>query len=327
MRKTFVVWVLAGLLVAAQAGAWELVRTEPRAQGATLASENGLYTSVATRGGDPMNPTIQRFSLAGPGGLLWSKEDFGENAAFIANDGKTVVGMKGSGVEGLPTTLTFYGPKSEKRAEVTIKGPSGTAFSQDGSTFFVRSLDLGIAAFGREGKKLWQVPGGREFTASADGKWLAVEDQGTLFLYDQGRLVSKAALGEPFAVALTFSPEGGYLAAATPHSLRVLKVKGLGLVWNTAIKETGKSFTSASLARDGEALAAGVDFDAGLNIAPEKRYPKGEVVLFGADGNRLWTKEVSLGGFAPHRPLVSLSPDGRTIRATCVDQTLIFEQH
>jgi WD40 repeat protein len=274
-----------------------------------------------------MQPVFGTFSLTGPdGNVLWSKTAFGENACFIANDGRTVVGMRGPGVEGLPASLSFYGPKGEKKAAVTVKGLSGTAFSRDGSTFLVRSQDLGIGAFDCSGKKLWQVPGGRLFSPGPNGRRLAVEDQGTLLLYEQGKLVGKAVLGEPFAVALSFSPEGDYLAAATAHELRVYRAKDLGSVWTTEIKEPGKSFTSVSLSRGGEALAAGVGFDAGPNASPEKRYPKGEVLLYDAGGKPLWTREIALGGFAPHRPLVSLTEDGRTIRAVGADQTYIYEQ-
>lgn len=328
-RKTLVIGAaLTGFLIlAAQAGTWQLARTEPLPSGTGFLSENGLYAARVAWGENPMQPVIGSFSLAGPDGrVLWSKTDLGENACFIANDGRTVVGMRGPGVEGLPASLTFYGPKGEKKAEVTVKGLSGTAFSPDGSTFLVRSQELGIGAFDRSGKKLWQVPGGRLFSPSPNGKVLAVEDQGTLFLYEQGRLTGKAVLGEPFAVCLSFSPEGDFLAAATAHKLSVFRAKDLGAVWTTEIKEPGKSFTSASLSMEGKALAAGVGFDAGPNAAPENRYPKGEVMLYDAGGKPLWTQEVALGGFAPHRPLVSLTEDGRIIRAVGADQTYIYEQ-
>lgn len=328
-RKTFVLGavLLGSVILAAQAGTWDLVRTEPLGAGTTLTSENGRYSAKVVWGVDPMNPTIVSFTLAGPdGGALWSSPALGENACFIANDGRTVVGIRGSGIEAMPATLTFYGSRGEKKAEVKVRGPSGMAFSQDGSTFFVRSLDLGLGAFDRGGRKLWQVPGGRLFTPSPDGKRLAVEDQGSLFLYEQGKLVGKENLGETFAVALSFSPEGGFLATATSHRLVIHKARDLGIVWRTEMKESGRSFTSVSLSLKAEETAAGVDYDAGLNVAPEKRYPKGEVVLFDANGKKLWTQEIALGGFAPHRPLVSFSPDGRTIRAAGVDQTFVFEQ-
>jgi hypothetical protein len=327
-RKTLVIGVaLAGILIlAAQAGSWEYARTELVPGEKTIASENGRYVARAMWGEDPMPPTMVSFSLAGPDErILWSSQAFGENAGFIANDGRTVVGMKGSGVEGLPATLTFYGPKGEKGRQVTVKGPSGTAFSQDGSTFFVRSKDLGIGAFDRSGKKLWQVPGGRLFTSSSDGKKLVVEDQGSLFLYEQGTLIGKASLGEPFAVALSFSPEGDLLGAVASHRLFIFRTVDLKPVWNTGLKEAGRSFTSLSLSKGGF-TAVGVDYDAGLNVPPEKRYPKGEIVLFDAHGKKLWTQEIALGGFAPHRPLVSFSPDGRTIRATGVKETFVYEQ-
>ena len=328
-RKTLVLgaMLLGSMILAAQAGTWELVRTEALGAGTTLASENGRYSAKVAWGVDPMNPTIVSFTLAGPdGGALWSSPALGENACFIANDGKTVVGIRGSGIEALPATLTFYGSRGEKKAEVKVRGPSGTVFSLDGSTFFVRSLDLGLGAFDRSGKKLWQVPGGRLFAPSPDGKRLAVEDQGSLFLYEQGKLVGKENLNEPFAVALSFSPEGGFLAAATSHRLGVYRANDLGLVWKTEIKEPGKSITSATLSKGGGTLVAGVDYDAGLNVAPEKRYPKGEIILFDANGKKLWTQEIALGGFAPHRPLVSLTEDGRIIRAVGVDQTFFYEQ-
>ncbi len=328
-RKTLVLGavLLGGVMLAAQAGTWGLVRTEPLGAGTALTSENGRYSAKVAWGVDPVNPTVVSFTLNGPdGGALWSSPAFGENACFIANDGRTVVGIRGSGIEALPATLTFYGSRGEKKAEVKVRGPSGTAFSQDGGTFFVRSLDLGLGAFDRSGRKLWQVPGGRLFTPSSDGKRLAVEDQGTLFLYEQGKLVGKENLGEPFAVALSFSPEGGFLAAATSHRLGVYQAKDLGLVWKTEIKEPGRSFTSVSLSLKAEETAAGVDYDAGMNVSPDQRYPKGDAVLFGANGKKLWSQEIALGGFAPHRPLVSLTEDGRIIRAVGVDQTFVYEQ-
>jgi hypothetical protein len=328
-RKTLVLGavLLGSVILAAQAGTWELVRTEPLGAGTTLTSENGRYSAKVAWGVDPVNPTIVSFTLAGPdGGALWSSPAFGENACFIANDGRTVVGIRGSGIEAMPATLTFYGSRGEKKAEVKVRGPSGTAFSQDGSTFFVRSLDLGLGAFDRSGRKLWQVPGGRLFTPSSDGKRLAVEDQGTLLLYENGALVGKEPLGEPFAVALSFSPEAGFLAAATSHRLGVYRANDLGLVWKTEIKEPGRSFTSVSLSLKAEKTAAGVDYDAGLNVSPDQRYPKGDAVLFGADGKKLWSQEIALGGFAPHRPLVTLTEDGRIIRAVGVDQTFVYEQ-
>jgi len=319
--------LLGCMILAAQAGTWDLVRTEPLGAGTTLTSENGRYSAKVAWGVDPMNPTIVSLTLAGPdGGALWSSPALGENACFIANDGRTVVGIRGSGIEAMPATLTFYGSRGEKKAEVKVRGPSGTAFSQDGSTFFVRSLDLGLGAFDRSGKKLWQVPGGRLFTPSSDGKRLAVEDQGNLFLYEQGKLVGKEPLGELFAVALSFSPEADFLAAATAHRLVVYRANDLGLVWKTEIKEPGRSFTSVSLSLKAEETAAGVDYDAGLNVSPDKRYPKGDAVLFGANGKKLWSQEIALGGFAPHRPLVSLTEDGRIIRAVGVDQTFVYEQ-
>jgi hypothetical protein len=319
--------LLGCVILAAQAGTWELVRTEPLGAGTALTSENGRYSAKVAWGPDPTNPTIVSFTLAGPdGGALWSSPAFGENACFIANDGRTVVGIWGSGIEAMPATLTFYGSRGEKQAEVKVRGPSGTAFSQDGSTFFVRSLDLGLGAFDRGGRKLWQVPGGRLFTPSSDGKRLAVEDQGTLFLYEQGKLVGKGNLGEPFAVALSFSPDGGFLAAATSHRLVIHRARDLGIVWRTEMQEPGRSFTSVSLSLKAEKTAVGVDYDAGLNVSLDKRYPKGDAVLFGAVGTKLWTQEIVLGGFAPHRPLVSLSPDGGTIRVVGTDQAFVYEQ-
>ena len=328
-RRTLVLGavLLGSVILAAQAGTWDLVRTEPLGAGTTLTSENGRYSAKVVWGVDPMNPIIVSFTLAGPdGGTLWSSPAFGENACFIANDGRTVVGIRGSGIEAMPATLTFYGSRGEKKAEVKVRGPSGTAFSQDGSTFFVRSLDLGLGAFDRSGKKLWQVPGGELFTPSSDGKRLAVEDQGNLFLYERGKLVGKENLGEPFAVALSFSPEGDFLAAATSHRLVLHRTRDLGIVWRTEMKESGRSYTSVSLSQKAEETAAGVDYDAGPNGSPEKRYPKGEIILFDANGKKLWSQEIALGGFAPHRPLVSLTEDGRTIRAVGVDQTFVFEQ-
>ena len=328
-RKTLVLGavLLGSVILAAQAGTWDLVRTEPLGAGTALTSENGRYSAKVAWGVDPVNPTIVSFTLAGPdGGTLWSSPAFGENACFIANDGRTVVGIRGSGIEAMPATLTFYGSRGEKKAEVKVRGPSGTAFSPDGSTFFVRSQDLGLGAFDRSGKKLWQVPGGRLFTPSSDGKRLAVEDQGSLLLYENGALVGKEPLGEPFAVALSFSPEAGFLAAATSHRLGVYRANDLGLVWKTEIKEPGRSFTSVSLSLKAEETAVGLDYDAGLNVSPDKRYPKGDAVLFGADGKKLWSQEIALGGFAPHRPLVTLTEDGRIIRAVGVDQTFVYEQ-
>lgn len=328
-RKTLVLGaVLFGsVILAAQAGTWELVRTEPLGAGTALTSEDGRFSAKVAWGVDPVNPTIVSFTLAGPdGGALWSSPAFGENACFIANDGRTVVGIRGSGIEAMPATLTFYGSRGEKKAEVKVRGFSGTAFSRDGSTFFVRSLDLGLGAFDRSGKKLWQVPGGRLFAPSTDGKRLALEDQGTLLLYENGALVGKESLGEPFAVALSFSPEAGFLAAATSHRLGVYRAKDLGLVWKTEMKEPGRSFTTVSLSLKAEKTAAGLDYDAGLNVSPDKRYSKGDAVLFGADGKKLWSQEIALGGFAPHRPLVTLTEDGRIIRAVGVDKTFVFEQ-
>jgi hypothetical protein len=145
-------------------------------------------------------------------------------------------------------------------------------------------------------------------------------------LYENGALVGKESLGEPFAVALSFSPEAGFLAAATAHRLAVYQTKDLGIVWKTEVKEPGKSVTSTNLSKGGGALVAGVDYDAGLNVAPEKRYPKGEINLFDANGKKLWTQEIALGGFAPHRPLVSFTEDGRIIRAVGIDQTFVYEQ-
>lgn len=318
--------VLLGVVVlAAQAETWELARTEPVPSGTAIASENGRYTARIKWGEDPIHPVIMGFSLAGPdGGTLWTSPAFGENACFIANDGRTVVGMKGSGVEGLPATLTFYGPRGKKKAEIMVKGPSGTAFSRDGSTFFVRTLDLGIGAFDRFGKKLWQVPAGRLFTTSPDGRKLAVEDQGCLSLYEEGTLIGKLDLGEPFAVALEFSPEGGHLGIATSRSLRVLRAESLKPMWSAELKEAGRSFTSASFSKDG-LLAAGIDYDAGLNVALEKRYPKGEIILFDGNGKKLWAQEIALGGFAPHRPLVSFAPDGKTLRAVGAEKAFVYE--
>jgi len=319
--------LLGSAMIAAQAGTWDLVRTEPLGAGTTLTSGNGRYSAKVVWGVDPMNPTIVSFTLAGPdGGALWSSPALGENACFIANDGRTVVGIRGSAIEAMPATLTFYGSRGEKKAEVKVRGPSGTAFSQDGSTFFVRSLDLGLGAFDRGGKKLWRVPGGELFTSSPDGKRLAVEDQGSLFLYEQGKLVGKENQGEPFAVALSFSPEGDFLAAATSHRLVIHRTRDLGIVWRTEMKAPGRSFTSVCLSLTAKETAAGVDYDAGPNVSPEKRYPKGEIILFDANGKKLWSQEIALGGFAPHRPLVSLTEDGRTIRAAGVDQTFVYEQ-
>ena len=182
-RKMLVIGAALVLILAAQAGAWEFVRTEPIPSGTAVRSANGQFAARMTWGKDPMLPEIGSFTLTGPdGSVLWSKTAFGENSCFIANDGKTVVGMRGPGVERLPATLSFYGPKGKKQAEVLIKGLSGTGFSPDGSTFFVRSQDLGIGAFDRSGKKLWQVAGGRLFTPGPVGRRLAVEDQGTLYL-------------------------------------------------------------------------------------------------------------------------------------------------
>jgi hypothetical protein len=324
-RKAFSIAATTILGLATLAGAWELTRTELVPSGSDILSANGRCSAKITWAGDPMQPVIRGFVLNGPDGhSLWSKRDFGQSSCVIANDGKTVVGVRSPGVEGLPANLTFFDSKGEKEREITVKGLSGTAFSSDGSIFFVRSQDLGVAAFDRFGKKLWQVPSGRLFSPSRDGKALAVEDQGTLLLYDEGKLVGKTSLGDPFAVALSFSPGGDLLAAATAHMLFVFKTKGLELAWKTEIGETGKSFTSASLAKDGM-LAVGVGFDAGPNIPAERRYPKGEVVLFGPGGKTLWTREIPLHGFAPHRPLVSLSEDGKTLRSQGVDQTDVFK--
>lgn len=326
-RKSLILGAVSVLCLAAQVGAWELARVESVASGKDISSANGRYSARIAWAGDPMQAVIGSFTLVGPDGrALWSKSDFGQNACVIGEDGKTVVGIKGPGVEGLPATLTFFGPKGEKENEVTVKGLSGTAFSSDGSTFLVRCQDLGIAGFDRSGRMLWRVPSGRLFSLSPSGRALAVEDKGTLLVYEGGKLVGKNALGEPFAVALSFSPGGDFLAAATAHKLSEFRTKGLGLVWTNEIKEPGKSFTSASLAKGGEALAVGVGFDAGLNVPAERRYPKGEVVLFGANGKKVWTQEIALGGFAPHRPLVGLSEDGRTIQALGLDQTYVYEQ-
>jgi hypothetical protein len=186
---------------------------------AIISSPSGLFHGEARLGPDPVHPTMVSFKLyAGAGRVIWEDNAFGQNACWVAGDGRTVVGLRSAGVEGLPGVLTFYGQSGQKLRQVAILNFSGGCFTAKGDLFIFRSGDRGIAALDRAGTEVWSVASGSQYVSSDDGKWLAVVRGRELAVYHEGRPWGAIALDSPFVEDLSFVPGEFGLRFRTPSS-------------------------------------------------------------------------------------------------------------
>ncbi|MEX2140421.1 MAG: WD40 repeat domain-containing protein [Pirellulales bacterium] len=238
------------------------------------------------------------------------------------------------------------------------------AFSRDGK----------FLAFGtvRNTVKLWDLEARRELdefmstvqvqslSFSADGKSLAVPDEGAVKLWDLSRRLDPDRLerhaGEVISVAL--SPDGRTLISGGDDSLTKVWDLASGQARDLARHENGWSVVAFS--RDGKTLAVGADKNINLwdasKLAPlgvltghegtiwaVEFSPDGKIVSSGGDKTvRLWdvASQEELHRFDGHEGTVRtavFSPDGRTIAsgsgriilwqpATGKHETLTFSQ-
>ncbi len=210
-RGTVNHWLLALITLA-------LIRSGLGASGAgaVITSPNGLYRGEAAIGPDPVHPTMERFRLCdGDGAVIWEDGDFRQNACWIANDGRAVVGLYSSGVEGLPGILTFFGPDGRRGRGVRVRNFSGGGFTGNGNMFYCSTGDLGIAAYGRDGEMLWAVGPGSRYCPSEDGGWLAVLRGDEMLVYREGCLWDAVALGASYVNGLEFDRTTGSFSFST----------------------------------------------------------------------------------------------------------------
>lgn len=211
MTKSIASFLAVSLLALSPAGA-------APAEGRTVrrATADGRFVVTMDYGGDPFHPEIEQVTLSDDAGrTLWAGGRFGQNDCWVAADGRSVVGLRGAGVEGMPGTLTFFGPTGAALRTVAVAGFAGGAFTRDGGLFVCRTGDRGIAAFDREGGEVWAVPIGSQYLASDDGRWLAVVRNGRIELYRDGAAAGGFPLDAPFFVDGGFVANGEALAIRT----------------------------------------------------------------------------------------------------------------
>lgn len=181
-----------------------------------VSSPNGLCHGEAKLGPDPVHPTMVDFRLYdGAGRVIWEDNAFDQNACWVAGDGRTVVGLRSAGIEGLAGKLTFYNEDGREERQVPVCNFSGGGFTKEGNIFVCRSSDLGIAAFDRKGNLIWSVEAGSQFFPDSDGRWLAVVKGKRLIVYRDGRQTDALALESPCLEDLVYGDLGGTIRFRT----------------------------------------------------------------------------------------------------------------
>ncbi|MEW6685238.1 MAG: hypothetical protein AB1393_03415 [Candidatus Edwardsbacteria bacterium] len=321
---TFIFGFLSPSFFVLSALEMRLTKEIPTVPSYGIKSENGNFWSETRFGKDG---TIEHFALKNKNGtLLWEKWNTKENWFWISNDGKTTIGLKGAGVEGLTSYLTFYNEVGKKRREAEIKGFEGGVFASRENIFFVKTSFREIHTFNASGKELYRIKGsGSIFASSPDGRLATLEEMGEVKLYRNGVEIASVSLEEPFAYQLCFSKDGKIIACITPRNLCLFDSKKLSLVWKKHLSDPCLTYSSIDISED-EIIASGVSKDEGENAEESKRYNNGKVLLYAKDGVKVWERDVFLGGWSIHRPLVKFSPDGKILFVEGAEKTYIFEK-
>ena len=206
------------------------------------------YTVSVGWKADPVHPTVEYFALNGPDGReIWHSGDFNQNAWWISSTG-LVIGLRSSGVEGMPGTLTFFGSRGEIVGAAGVIGFSGGRFCRNGNRFFACDLANSLSAYNERGDRLWSLRNGDAYEPSADGSLIAIARNGAVGLYDHGSFRHSLAWpGGPIRI-IAFSGNGADLAAISADMMAVYEIEHGVKRWQWA--PSGPSQEFVSLASD-----------------------------------------------------------------------------
>mgnify|MGYP005837341487 CR=1 FL=1 len=181
----------------------------------TIKSANGLYIGDVTYTGGT-NLLTASFKLYNQEGHLFYQIIHPDAITFfISNSGEVFATNE--------KQLYFYTQTGSVAQLRNLQYPNGFGFSPDNTLFFASDRN-GIYAYSMQGKIVYQLPPGRLFTSTTQGKRIAIISTDTLFYYQCGEFKFQKILSNPFVRKIYFSSDEKTLHLELPDSTELIKI-------------------------------------------------------------------------------------------------------
>ncbi|MFB3908331.1 MAG: hypothetical protein ACE15D_07990 [Candidatus Eisenbacteria bacterium] len=250
----------------------------------TIADEGGWIGIADHRPGAADFAPVASFTLLAPDGrTAWSLGET-EDVAFLISGQGRVAGLQLNINVPDRNRLRFYGDGGEVVADLPLPYLEGASFDPSGRRLFALSSLDGLHAFTVDGEELWSLPGARMFAPSAGGDLVAAIAGDALVVVRDGRPDAPIPLDGLLVRRVAVAPDGGRLAIADKHEIRVFSVGARIPEWNVDLTSERLAVTSLDLADGRGWLLAGLARDLGEQVPILERHPSGEVRAYDADG-------------------------------------------
>lgn len=236
---------------------------------------------------------------------------------LVSSDAQMIVGVsvekRPEGME-MPYTFHFYDLEGNEIGQIKAISPTVTLFSPDGKVFVLNDPKAGLMAFAKDGSKLcklWNIKNKfYRFFDVANGAHRVIGNSSSsireFVLFESDKPIDSSSLKHPVR-NVAISPNGEFITVTDARTVKFFKnqLQEKDAWWYNF----EKSLTINSIVvSDSGFVAFGMLRDNGENLAPEKRYTEGQVLLFDQNGNSIWRETYELTLANAWIPIVALTP-------------------
>lgn len=288
-----------------------------------LSSSNGEFCGSITYGeGTSEFVPIERFTLKDKSGhLRYELTQFGSTLVDISNNG-SVVGIDFSGPVSNKATLHFYSPAGIQVGTASVGSLLERSFSTDGSVYCVNDGTSGLCVFDPAGNELHNVGRGNWFAVSADGKMIALAQDNSLLIFNEGKPAGSIALASPFIRQMRFSPDGTRLSFVDRKNLVVYSTAESRMLLNYRENNSQLNFISCDVNAGNNLVVAGLEEDKGRGTID--RRTRGYIYLFDATGKLAWKGQVRYSNWSAFIPDTRFTSD-HSFQVKTVDEVYEYK--
>lgn len=250
-------------------------------------SDNGKYLGLVTysdKGVSDMK-TLQLEMVDPMGKTIWKLANPPANSFVLADNG-LIFGIEG--VVGMSTTrIHMYDQNGDRMAIIPAPNFSALAIAPSGKKFLVDRGRDGLDVYDSLGALIINLPLATNYTFDSDDRYLATFFNGVFHLFQDEKEVSTIKAAGLVIEDMAINVAANIVVLMSVKQLEIFELTTGKLLWDFALTEEEKSFTSLDMSGDAARFTCGVDVNLGTPVVREKRHVEGYLYLFDTKGRTM----------------------------------------